>query len=92
MSFHVGQEVVCIKKKPWVNHLLGITSADCDVPKFGDTLIVTDIKTESEIQFLFFGGKYIDWFDASGFRPAVKTNIEVFQAMLTPAPQEQVPA
>lgn len=91
MSFHVGQEVVCIKKTPWVT-LDPQKGRDIDLPQFGDVLVVADEKIEDDIHFLNFTSQYLDWYAASEFRPVAKTNIQIFQAMLVPCSPEQVPA
>lgn len=86
-SFHIGQEVVCIKKDPWVDEdTLEVVVAG---PRRGDVLIIDDIVSWAHEDFLVFARYPGFWWPVYEFRPVAKTDISVFTAMLAKAPQPE---
>lgn len=91
IPFEVGDKCVCIDDKPYKGGWYG------DPPKAGTTYTIKAIGPSPlwpEQINLFLVEIANDWggddigFRASRFRPVKKTNIEVFQKILTKPPKE----
>lgn len=96
MTFRVGQEVVCIKKGKWRyegHHYW----PRC--PSYGEKLTIRSIficpmtnKLNLRFEEITCGIhdelKIECGFNSERFRPVVKTNIEIFTAMLAPSPSK----
>lgn len=72
MNFHVGQEVVCIRKTPWLDYW-GFAAKHG--PKHPDVLVITDIEKSPLDDKI--GLSFAEWpneyFVADYFRPVVKS-------------------
>jgi hypothetical protein len=87
MAFHVGQEVVCIKREPWRYEKTKRPSG-CG-PVYGEVCTVHDFRHHDG--FLVFANHY-GCYKPDYFRPVVKrkTDISIFTKMLTPAPKKEL--
>ena len=83
-QFYVGHEVCCVLDTLW-NDGNGWLSMDND-PKNGDILIITSIEVgQRDPNKLYLGfAEYTDTYNSLAFRPVVKTDISIFEAMLKP--------
>ena len=86
MTFRVRQEVVCIEDDTWVSLRSG---SDSTGPRKGDVCVITAIIPYRGRTFLRFAEWSADGFDASSFRPLVRTDISILTAMLAPAPKQK---
>ena len=92
MSFRVGQEVVQINPK----ELWQKEDGSFWTPFNEDEVLVISgfdtlgLEPYDNRVFLLFVGYGDESFDSLHFRPVVKTDISIFQAMLAPSPKQRV--
>ena len=91
MTFHIGQEVVCVDDR-------GVFNDDYFIAvKRGQIYIVAGFSPDGDGNLIIKGHPYMTWGYDGGwkrgrFRPIVKTDISIFQAMLAPSPKKRVDA
>ena len=85
--FHIGQQVVCIKRGPWCRDADGVLHNDG--PKFGDVVTISRFH-ENGCGYLVLA-EWEDYrsFNPTRFRPVKKTDISVFTALLNPTRQKE---
>jgi hypothetical protein len=100
MSFHVGQQVVCVDER-FSDHE-GWRRAVRSFPKLHGIYTIREIiEDDSLFAFCFFeipnppapfvNGFLEPAFNSSNFRPVKKTNIEILERLLVPAGRVEVP-
>lgn len=93
MSFHIGEQVVCIvRNSGWYANHDG--SEPISAPIKGRIYTVAAVlpggaNDPAEV-YLAFEEIAEEW-EAYGFRPVKKTSIDIFTSMLTPAPKVKEP-
>lgn len=100
--FHIGMKVVCIEDLSFPCLRALWPNGWPIIPKIGKTYTVRDVFIDSdtnklglrlvEIRCGISGSGVECGFSAVYFRPIVVTNIDVFTAMLAPAPKQTVSA
>lgn len=105
MSFRVGQEVVCVDAsihEEWTTPGPGdVIHPGLDGLEQGATYTIRGLYLQDDclcVQLEEIVRDYDLWLDcevgfsAARFRPIVKTDISIFQAMLAPSPKQRVDA